>query len=87
VNWDFEVIFSPKGLKNLKLLDKQSQMRIKEAIDRLAYYPPKGDVIKLKGGQNELRLRVGDWRITFEYLFSERQVNILTIKHRREAYR
>jgi len=52
VNWEFEVIFSPKALKHLKLVDKQAQIRIKEAIERLAHYPPKGDVVRLKGSQS-----------------------------------
>jgi len=87
VNWEFEIIFSEKAVKNLKELDRHTQARMKEAISRLANYPPQGDITKLKGGQGELRLRVGDWRITFEYHFKEKQVSILTIKHRREAYR
>jgi len=87
VNWEFEVIFSPKALKHLKLVDKQAQIRIKEAIEILAHYPPKGDVVRLKGSQSQLRLRVGDWRVTFEYDFSHKEVHILTVKHRREVYR
>ena len=87
MNWEFEIIFSGKAIKSLKELDRLTQARMKEAISRLANYPPQGDITKLKGGQSELRLRVGDWRITFEYRFKEKQVSILTIKHRREAYR
>ena len=87
MNWEFEIDFSEKAVKNLKELDRHTQTRMKEAISRLSNYPPQGDITKLKGGQDELRLRVGDWRITFEYNFKEKQVTILTIKHRREAYR
>lgn len=87
MNWEFEIVFSEKAVKSLKELDRQNQVRIKDAILKLANYPPQGDIAKLKGGRGELRLRVGDWRITFEYSFKEKQVSILTIKHRREAYR
>lgn len=88
VNWEFEVIFSPRARKDLHAIERNVQKRIKKAVTGLTCFPPKGDVIKLKGGQGtELRLRVGDWRVMFEYLFTERQVHILAIKHRREAYR
>jgi len=87
VNWEFEIVFSVKAIKSLKEMDRHAQARMKEAVSKLASYPPQGDITKLKGGQDELRLRVGDWRITFEYNFKEKQVSILTIKHRREAYR
>lgn len=89
MSWEFEIIFSPRAKRHLKALDKSVQTRIKEAVsNNLICFPPKGDVIKLEGGAGtELRLRVGDWRVVFEYNFKERQVHILSIKHRREAYR
>ncbi|CFX16005.1 Toxin-antitoxin system, RelE/ParE toxin family [Syntrophomonas zehnderi OL-4] len=88
MNSEFKIIFSPKALKQLKDLDRAVQIKIKEGINKLTQYPPRADVIKLKGGQgNELRLRVGSWRIIFEYQFKDRQVHILTIKNRRDVYK
>lgn len=87
VSWEFEIIFSPQALRDLKSLEKNVQVRIKKAVEGLACFPPKGDVAKLRGGQGELRLKVGDWRVIFEYAFQQRQVRILRVKHRREAYR
>ncbi len=85
---EFDIIFSPKAFKDLKNLDKPTQIRIKEAVTRLKQVPPQADVQKLKGGQgNEFRLRVGDWRVVFEYQFQEKEVYILTIKNRRDAYK
>lgn len=88
MNWEYEIVFSPRAMRDLRALDQNIQKRIKIAITKLAQFPPKCDVIKLHGGKgSELRLRVGDWRVTFEYDFKEKQVHVLTIKHRREAYR
>lgn len=88
VNLEFEIIFSPKALKQFKNLDRAIQIRIKEGITKLAEYPPQADIVKLKGGMgNELRLRVGNWRIIFEYQFEAKQVHILTIKNRRDIYK
>jgi mRNA-degrading endonuclease RelE of RelBE toxin-antitoxin system len=44
-------------------------------------YPPKCHVIKLRGGSGS------ELRIIFEYDFSQKQVNVLTIKHRGKAYK
>ena len=88
MNSEFEVIFSPKALKDLKSLDKAIQIRIKEAVLKLTYFPPNADILKLKGGQgNEFRLRVGDWRVLFEYRFQEKEIHLLTIKNRRDVYK
>lgn len=88
MNSEFEIIFSPKALKDLKSLDKTIQIRIKEAVLKLTHFPPNADILKLKGGQgNEFRLRIGDWRVVFEYQFKEKEVHVLTIKNRRDAYR
>ena len=87
-NSEFEIVFSPQAVKDLKKLDKPAQVCIKTAIQKLAWFPPTVRIIKLKGGNNtEMRLRVGKWRVIFEYSFSEKCVRILRIKHRRDAYK
>lgn len=42
-------------------MDKPTKKRIKEAIEKIPY----GDIKKLKGLENEYRLRVGDLRVLF----------------------
>lgn len=87
-NLEFELVFSPRALKDLKALDYYIQKRVKKAVSKLTYYPSDCEIIKLKGGkESELRLRVGNWRVVFEYHFSEKKVYVLMIKHRREVYR
>lgn len=72
-NLEFEVIFSPKAIKQLKHLEKDVQLRIKSAIENsLRSFPLQGDIIKLEGYKGRYRLR---------------EVHIAEIKHRREAYR
>lgn len=84
----FEIIFSPKAVRQLKLLEKQVQERIKVSIERnLRAFPPRGDVLKLEDADNRFRLRVGDWRITFRYRFDNREVHIAEVIHRGKAYR
>lgn len=84
----FEIIFSPKAIRQLRPLDKETLQRIKAAIERnLREFPPLGDVLKLEGAENRFRLRVGDWRVTFRYQFDRREVHIAEVVHRSKAYR
>ncbi len=59
------IAFSPTARKQFLNLDKQTQIRIKAGIQRLAIVPPQGDVSKLKGREGQYRLRIGSWRIIF----------------------
>lgn len=85
---EFEIIFSRKALKQLKKLDKQVQIRIKDAIEKnLRVFPPRGDITKLETKENRFRLRVGDWRVSFRFRFEKREVHISKVEHRSKAYR
>lgn len=84
----FEIIFSPKALRQAKKLERETQLRIKNAVEKsLRCFPPQGDVVKLEGKPGVYRLRVGDWRVTFRYEFSRREVHIAEVVHRGRAYR
>lgn len=85
---EFELVISPKAVRQLKKLDRQVQERIKSAVEgNLRCFPPKGDIVKLEGREGENRLRVGDWRVTFRYRFEKREVHIAEVVHRSAAYR
>jgi len=69
----------------LRRIDRQAAMRILEGLARFLY-TEEGDVKLLKGSDpREYRLRVGDYRIRFHDLGDI--VQILSVRHRREAYR
>lgn len=84
----FKIIFSPRAVRQLKKLERETQIRIKEAVERsLRVFPPEGDVVKLEGQKGVFRLRVGDWRVTFRYWFDRKEVHISEVVHRSKAYR
>lgn len=86
-NWEYEIEISHKALKQIKGIDKASQVRIKNAIEKLRKVPPQADIKKVKGADGTVyRLREGNWRIFFEYHSTERMVKITSIHHRKEAY-
>ena len=59
---NMEIQYSKQAIKFLNKQDKPTKIRIVNAINNL----PEGDVRKLQG-QDGYRLRVGDYRILFDY--------------------
>ena len=82
----YELILSPRAIKQLKQMEKQDRERIKESLSGLRVIPPFGDIKKLKGLKGRFRLRVGNWRVILFYNTKEKKVFISEILPRREAY-
>jgi mRNA interferase RelE/StbE len=61
--------------------------RVAEKLQQLAEEPRPSEVVKLKGTDNEYRIRVGDYRIRYEINDQDRTIRLLQCKHRREVYR
>lgn len=76
-----------KAQKDLARLDKQTQGRIKTALDNMAKDINTVDLRKLKGAPDRWRLRVGDYRVLLLYSGEEATVYALRIKHRKDAYK
>lgn len=57
----YKIKYEKDCLKYLKKLDRNTQIRILNAINQL----PSGDVKKLQGNTGDYRLRVGSYRIVF----------------------
>ena len=56
-------------------------------MDALASRQSEVDVRKVRGRSDEWRLRIGVWRVRFQWNFEARAIVILGVEHRREAYR
>lgn len=78
------ILFSPTARKQFLSLDKPVQLRIKAGIEKLQFVPPRGDVVKLKGREEQYRLRVGDWRVIFR---RTNDIEIIAILPRGQAYK
>ena len=79
------VVWSRGAQAQVAAIDRETALGILHAIDEYLTTGV-GDVKKLRPPRQELRLRVGDYRVFF--LFHElRSIEVLAVKHRREAYR
>ena len=67
-------------------LPGRRQDRVLAALERLAD-TGQGDIKKLRGRQDQWRLRVGDWRTIITFADRGSIIRVLRVLHRREAYR
>ena len=80
------VEFSRRALADLDHLDRQVRERVIIALYQFSE-TNQGDVLRLRGYENEWRLRVGDWRVRMQIDNEQAIINVLRVLHRREAYR
>ena len=73
--------YNKTAVKHIEALDKPMKLRLKTAIEKL----PFGDIKKLKGFQNDYRLRVGNFRVLF--LLENDIITIKDVLPRGQAYK
>ena len=73
--------------RDLRRLDPPVRRRVIDALDGLRAQPPRGDIRRLTGIEEEWRLRVGDWRVRFTREQATHTVYILRVLPRGRAYR
>jgi mRNA interferase RelE/StbE len=83
----YEVIIPKPVQKQLDALPDDVHERVLEKILPLVENPRPSGVKKLKGFDNEYRIRIGDYRVRYEIDDHLSQVLILHCKHRRDAYK
>jgi len=82
----YAVALKTSARKELEGLSAKLIERIVPHLDSLADNPRPQGCKKLKGGDNEWRIRIGNYRVV--YIIDDRKaaVEITRIRHRREAY-
>ncbi|MBI2136971.1 type II toxin-antitoxin system RelE/ParE family toxin [Candidatus Woesearchaeota archaeon] len=81
----FEIVWDPKALKVLDKLPKEYSQRIVKKVD-LSKYDPERYAERLVG-EEVCKIRVGDYRVFVDICYSPDIIKVITIRHRREAYR
>jgi mRNA interferase RelE/StbE len=82
----YRVALATSAEKELQGLPKKLIARIIPRLERLESTPRPPGCKKLKGGDNEWRIRVGDYRIIYVVDDTARTVDVTRIAHRREVY-
>jgi len=79
------VLYSRQAKKYLLSQEDKMQARLKAGIAGLLETPPKGDIVKLSGTEDQYRLRVGGYRVL--YHFEDVLLKIDLILPRGDAYK
>ncbi len=83
----YKVILKPSFEKDLRSIPKSVITRVINSLDLLAENPFPRQALKLEGGGQLYRVRVGDYRIVYGVNQQARQVLVHYVRHRREVYR
>ena len=83
----YKVIIPKPIQKKLDELQKDLKICITDRILALAENPRPDEVVKLKGIENEYRIRIGDYRVRYEIEDQNLIVLVLDCRHRRDVYR
>ena len=83
---NYRVALAASARKELLKLPPNAVARSTPRLERLASNPRPPGCKKLKGGSEEWRIRVGDYRIVYEIRDAAKEVDITRIAHRRDVY-
>ncbi len=84
---EYSIVFARSARKELEGLDYSAATRILIRVEQLANEPRPRGVRKLRGAQTLWRLRVGEHRIVYRIDDTHRLVDVIAVRHRRDAYR
>jgi mRNA interferase RelE/StbE len=83
----YEIIITKFIQKQLDNLPNNIQERVYDKISQLAEEPRPDGVVKLKGYDNQYRIRIGDYRLVYEIQDEQLIVLLVQCKHRRDVYK
>lgn len=82
----YRVALTTSAEKELYGLPKRTLLRTLLRIENLGAVPRPVGCRKLKGGDKEWRIRVGDYRVVYEINDRARTIDVTRIAHRRDVY-
>nr|HEV7954251.1 type II toxin-antitoxin system RelE/ParE family toxin [Candidatus Acidoferrales bacterium] len=83
---NYFVALTSSAEKELKKLSGQLTARIILRLEKLASTPRPSGCKKLKGGDNEWRIRIGHYRVIYTIDDTKFTVEVTRVRHRSAAY-
>jgi mRNA interferase RelE/StbE len=84
---EYSISFNRSARKELTRLDKIAIARILTQIEALAKNPRPAGCWKIQGADDLWRIRIGDYRVIYRILGQVLIIEIIAVRHRRDAYR
>jgi len=82
-----KVELSRRARKELLGLPKNIAKQIINELRKLQDTPIPKYAVKIRGEKDVYRIRIGDYRILYKILWTEKTIIVFRITHRRKAYR
>ena len=83
----YKLEFKPSLEKDLADIPRSIRDNVWKRIIGLAEDPCPAQALKLKGVRFSWRLRDGNYRILYQIDDAHRTIDVMAVKHRKEAYR
>jgi mRNA interferase RelE/StbE len=84
---EHSIVFTRSARKELQGLPEAIQIRVLSRIEQLSSNPRPTGVRKLAGSEGLWRLRIGQYRVIYGVYDERKLVDIICIRHRKDAYR
>ena len=83
---DYSISFVRSARKELESLPVPLLRRVLTKIEGLSKNPRPVGCKNLLGSQNLWRIRIGDYRVVYSVIDREVRIEIITVRHRSQAY-
>jgi mRNA interferase RelE/StbE len=83
---EYAIVFARSARKELEDLPETTALRILARIEALALEPRPRGCLKLSGSDDYWRIRVGDYRVLRSIDDDELVVDVVAVRHRKDAY-
>ena len=83
---NYKILIKPSAVKELESVPRKDRLRIIKRIHGLSTEPRPEGAEKLSG-QDQYRIRQGDYRVVYSIADQEHVVLVFKIGHRHEVYR
>lgn len=83
----YQISWRSSTKKDLRKLPPQQVARIVDSVEALSRDPLPVGVQKLTGSERTYRIRIGDYRVVYEFRPADQVVQIERVRHRKDVYR
>ncbi len=82
----FSLFFSNQAEKFLDKCDKELRDRVLDKIKLLQNEPVPHKAVRVKGEENQFRIRIGDYRALYDIYWKENRILVIKVDKRGRVY-
>ena len=83
----YQIEWKKSTAKDLRKIPKSQVLRIVEAVGKLEDDPTPIGSTKLLGSESSYRIRVGDYRVIYDFVEERVIIEVIKVGHRKDVYR